>query len=533
MTNAKKIKIVIHEPDEDFTKLVRTSLCGEFELSETISSSRFAVEKACEEGVDLVLLDFGSHASKTSSGLALAQWMASSPKSQIKRTPLLGIAGVLDPSTEKLLTEIGSSVFISRRPVSREGLLIDAKIAMGIVPKNAASRMTEDLAIRGFIRVVQESTDKGGTLADASAAVASKLEKHPNSPLLWSFLGGLRLDDRDPKGAELGAKKALGLQPSFLPAMNLMARVAVGNGDIPEALRWMEKASKISPLNILRHIAVGEIHLANGRLSLAEEKFKRSLKLDPDSLDAKMGLAKTYMEMGVPDGQKLVDEIPDPNLMASQTNLRGILLSMAGQQNDAMRFYSKAIKYLPTASAKEHLLRYNMALALLKSGDYTRAVSELKKGVAIKPTFEKGQKLLKLANLAQSGKIKLRYFNKLDSTLKNLGFNKDTVAFLRSDDSGMTLATEKERVQSLLKDENPKINHLIAEISNITDDVYSNDMKDVGQSQTSSRDPQLSHKNGAGISKNGHAIPPKSSIKLGNEKSVPTAAFNPLSFDED
>lgn len=514
----KNLKIAICEPDEDLTRLVRNSLGSEFDLTEILVPSRTAAEKACEEGVDLVLCDLNS---RTFNGLALAQWMSSSTKNQIKRTPFIGLAGVLTPATEKLLSEIGMSIYISRRPASKESFLIDAKIAMGIISKNSASRMTEDLAIKGFIRVVQDSIDRGGSMTDAESSVATKLEKHPQSPLLWTYLGGLRLEEKDHRGAELGAKKALIMNPSFLPAMNLMAKTAVLRGDIADALKWMEKASKISPLNILRHIAVGEIHLANGRLAAAEEKFKRSLKLDPDSLDAKMGLAKTYMELGVPEGKKLVDEMPDPNLMASQANLRGILLSMAGQQEDALRFYVKTIKYLPTSSSKEPLVRYNMALALLKSGDYTKAVSELEKGMSMKPTFVKGGKLLRIARLATGGKLKLRYFTKQGLVLKSLGLNKESIAFLRCDDSGMTTDNDQSEVATKLKnilsvEDNPKVNHLLSEIANIT----------------SGRDTGTIHEPDIKLdpSTKGEV---KSRVKIREDKQAPSVAFAPFTLDED
>jgi putative PEP-CTERM system TPR-repeat lipoprotein len=82
-------------------------------------------------------------------------------------------------------------------------------------------------------------------------------------------------------------------------AMAEMATLSERTGKLPDAQRWLEKASDVSgPKEVRWHLALSDFHLRNGQGAAALDAGKKALSKLPDDLNALMAVAKAYLAVG-------------------------------------------------------------------------------------------------------------------------------------------------------------------------------------------------------------------------------------------
>lgn len=442
------IVVAVFEPDDDVERQIRQALTSRSPAAiERIRTTDEIPSLIARSEVDIFVVDLNAPGGV---GLAFVQAALDAAERIPGRVvPVLGLVGHMDQRAANLISELGSRLFLTRKPFETEMFLADLSQALGEeVGPNSGYGMTDDAAVRGFLRTVQDAIARGAVLESACDVVRKRLEVQPKSPLLWTYHGGLRLDHGDVDDAEQSAARAMEINPLFLPAMNLRARIAVRLSRYEDAIRWMERASQVSPMNVARLNALGELHLSAGRHSAAEEKFRRALKYHPGSFEAKIGLAKTLIERGMEEGNQVAASISDPTILASQVNLRAVILSRAGFPDVAAKLYEKAITYLPKASGKESALRYNLALAHLRCGRPGQALKEIQRCLLIKPDFEKARRCLNLARDAVAGRSIVVPSAVAGSINGSVGIDEKTISFLRGDSHPSIHANDEDAADS-------------------------------------------------------------------------------------
>lgn len=71
-----------------------------------------------------------------------------------------------------------------------------------------------------------------------------------------------------------------------------LARVAFANGQVEDSLKFIDQALGIDPQNAELRALAGNVYAASGRGSEAEAAMARALQLDPESLDALLGMTR-------------------------------------------------------------------------------------------------------------------------------------------------------------------------------------------------------------------------------------------------
>jgi tetratricopeptide (TPR) repeat protein len=194
--------------------------------------------------------------------------------------PLVGLGGLQLGRHEfsAALTTARSAIALDAGSVSAGSVEVDALIELGAYDE--AFDAVEDLATRSgdLVTLARLSYsrelrgDLEGALAAMQQAAASPSLAPENTAFVLSIVGHLERLRGDAKAARSAFERALDLVPNHTPSLAGLGRLAVGDGDLAEAMTYFERAAAIVPL-FEYVIALGETHQAAGELDAARRQF--------------------------------------------------------------------------------------------------------------------------------------------------------------------------------------------------------------------------------------------------------------------
>jgi superkiller protein 3 len=136
----------------------------------------------------------------------------------------------------------------------------------------------------------------------AAAQFRAATQLDPNAPEPLKALGDLflaaprRLFDQ----AVEAYTKAIDLRPFFSEAHVGLGDAKAAKGDVDGAIAAYQKALVFNPINSRVHLSLGKIYYAEKSLYYeAVNAYKKAIDLDPDSVDARMGLGEVYEDKGL------------------------------------------------------------------------------------------------------------------------------------------------------------------------------------------------------------------------------------------
>ena len=136
------------------------------------------------------------------------------------------------------------------------------------------------------------------------------------------------------------AKRAVDLDPNFLPAYVWLAETLTHAGRGSDAISWAQKAMRLDPLNRSWYLLeVGQGYAFSGQYAQAVTALKEHLARYPNSLGARACLAVSYVELG--QEPEALAEVREIRRISPQMSLKAIEERAAIQDPDfAHRFYS-------------------------------------------------------------------------------------------------------------------------------------------------------------------------------------------------
>jgi tetratricopeptide (TPR) repeat protein len=191
-----------------------------------------------------------------------------------------------------------------------------------------------------------------GKAAEAKAQFEALLSQYPNEADLQLFLGMALLRLRDPRAAEVAARKAIALNPRHVDARTFLA--------------WIELEVR-------------------GDVDGAIAEYKKIIELQPDLPDAYTNLAVAQKRRGDLDGaignlNRALERKPD---FASALTTRGGILAEQNKWAEARRDFEAALKLDP----RDDGALYGLSQTLRESRDYAGAQSALSRLIARSPNF--------------------------------------------------------------------------------------------------------------------------------------------------
>lgn len=218
----------------------------------------------------------------------------------------------------------------------------------------------------------------------AKAIIDKVIEEKTAEDDTYVFCGELSLRLGDPVGAVTCLEEALLRNDNSIDAHFLMADAYVKLGIIDKGLEEFEKAAKIAPDNADVWYRSGLIMHELGKADEAIEYFKKALEINKAHMDAKLALAKTWLDkkeyaqvktIAISLAGSLVDSKSDQKQAAAEGQyLLGLVAQAEGKSGEALLALVKA-----TRLDKKH------AAAWLALADIYMAMGQESK---LRPTLE-------------------------------------------------------------------------------------------------------------------------------------------------
>ena len=192
-------------------------------------------------------------------------------------------------------------------------------------------------------------------------------------------------------------------QPLFLGAVTLLAKLRFAQGNIPEGIKLIVDAEAVSPGSPVRLMLLGDFHSKAGNLEKAEECYEQVQASLTGYLPASLGLARTQMtrDQSLSMVSKHQAVLGDDN-MARALNMAAVELVRRGEMTKSIELYQICVSII-TDPVKRNRVKFNMALAQIRSGQLPAATKALEEILAVEPEFEKAKEALKkIASQGQS-----------------------------------------------------------------------------------------------------------------------------------
>lgn len=210
--------------------------------------------------------------------------------------------------------------------------------------------------------------------AKAASELQVAVELRPDYAEAWSDLGEARKNLSDGKGAQSAFRRAVTLSPEDPVAQARLGAWLLDSNAAHEAVEHLDAAVRLDPKNQSALNALQRALRQDGQLQRADATRKK--------------LAELLRQRDEAD-QKLV--------AALEMNNRGAELEKTGDVRLALGNYRAALELLP-----EHVgIRVNLAVALLKLGNWDEGVSQMRQALQREPNRADVRKALEDA-LAQA-----------------------------------------------------------------------------------------------------------------------------------
>jgi len=158
-------------------------------------------------------------------------------------------------------------------------------------------------------------------------------------------------------------EKALTLNPDFAPALTEVADIYLRERNLDGALNRVRQQASKRPKNPAYQVLLGKLYMAKNDNANARKNFETALSMDPDNLEAMLGMARLEQSEGSIDKALARYE----KLAAQNPNNTGIALLMAsllerkGEPARAKAIYEDVLKKNPNAAAAANNLAFYYA----------------------------------------------------------------------------------------------------------------------------------------------------------------------------
>ena len=194
------------------------------------------------------------------------------------------------------------------------------------------------------------------------------LDKVPDRDVFAMIIGKKLMILQDYAEAENFFREAYYTNSSNVLFVNHLAKAMSAQNKHKQALEILD-GDDLNEHNYERFFLLGETSLKDMNPGKAEEYFLKALKIDPDAKSAKDGV-KVSNSIQRYNSQTSMADLPQD--YASLLNNTGVSLAQAGQPDEAIDFYQKALKFISDEDTTMQI-SFNLALAYAKTGQTSKA----------------------------------------------------------------------------------------------------------------------------------------------------------------
>ena len=141
----------------------------------------------------------------------------------------------------------------------------------------------------------------GADKAELTGILRKAVDAAPKSALAHQQLAEFYLRVGEPKEALAVAQKASAALPDSPQLLDVLGRSQSATGDYAQAQTSFGRMAQLLPKSPLPYLRMASAHLLAGDRVAADEKLRKALALDPNSLEAQQGLASLAMSAQKPE----------------------------------------------------------------------------------------------------------------------------------------------------------------------------------------------------------------------------------------
>ncbi len=254
------------------------------------------------------------------------------------------------------------------------------KIDLDEAAQELSKAIQSDAAqLRAYFALGQVQADKGD-LTQATQNLQKAVEMEPENPEYHYNLGLAMRQNGDLQAAADQFRAALQLAPQLALAHRALGLVLREGGDFEGAAGELRLAVSQAPDDAQSHHLLGTVLLKQNNLDSAIGELQKAVELDPTLSDARASLAQALQKAGHrEESRQQSEQLRKAGAAASKVGEAMVLLQAAAEKS-GKKNYIEAADSLREAIALDPSFteaQYQLAIALLKSGDATKAKDAL------------------------------------------------------------------------------------------------------------------------------------------------------------
>ncbi|QJB57320.1 tetratricopeptide repeat protein [Pseudodesulfovibrio sp. zrk46] len=286
--------------------------------------------------------------------------------------------------------EDGADSFL-KKPSSVNAII--TKIAFMLKPQREADALVEEG--REHIR--------RNRFEEALAVSEKVLSRWPKNAAAMVVYGDAKKGLAKRQEALHAYEKAERNSKNFLEPLQRIVMMHAEDDNKPEALKYLTKLDRLSPLNCNRKIKIAELYFDQGDSLTAEKYFDNAISsakqealavVGEMSIDIAEMAAKHDPKMAAKYYRQSLDFIKSSKSGLAMTiyNRLGISLRKQGLWKEAIEAYAEAARHSP----KDENIQYNMALAYAEGEHFKDSAQRLLTALSINPEIYKGRAAMAL-----------------------------------------------------------------------------------------------------------------------------------------
>ncbi|HEY4008741.1 MAG TPA: tetratricopeptide repeat protein [Acidobacteriaceae bacterium] len=235
----------------------------------------------------------------------------------------------------------------------------------------------------GLAKIYEDQAVANGRQDLATQAIEQyklALQADPDSRVLENGLANLYFRLGRIREAVSAAQEQITRHPDDVDAHELLGHVylrSLGDGQNPQsgemlqaAIKEYETIAKLKPQDVETHLLLGQLYGLAHDSAKAEEQFKAAQKIDPNSEEVVLSMARLYSEQGdLQHAAKVIESVPADDRSARMDFALAGIYDQLKQPKNAVKAYRAAVDEDPdNADAKRGL-----AAALTAAGEMDEA----------------------------------------------------------------------------------------------------------------------------------------------------------------
>ncbi len=277
--------------------------------------------------------------------------------------------------------EDGANSFL-KKPASVNSII--TKIAFMVQPQTEADALIEE----GREHISDNRFTEALHLAN------QVLERWPKNAAAMVLYGDAKKGLAMRQDALSAYAKAERNSKNYLEPLQKIATLHTEDDNVPEALKYLKKLDRISPLNCTRKIKIAELHYDDGDQQSAEQYFDSAIDSAKEealavvgemSLDIAEMVAAHDPKLAAKYYRKSLDFVKSSKSQMAMTiyNRLGISLRKQGLWREAVEAYIEAAQYSP----KDENIQYNIGLAYAEGEKFLEGAGRMSQALMINPTM--------------------------------------------------------------------------------------------------------------------------------------------------